>query len=145
MASVAPRLGLLVDRLPISEGLIALAMVVAMLYAWAAESLGGMAAITGAFLAGLLFGRTPLRRLIEPKMHAIAYGLFVPVFFVSIGLEANAGAMGVQGFPLTLLIVAVAVLGNVIGSGLGGLIRGDVPTRLTAPGCRHDARAGRSG
>jgi len=119
-----PRLGLLVDRLPISEGIMAFAIVITLLYAWTAEEVGGMAAITGAFLAGLLFGRTPLRHLIQPKMHTVAYGLLVPIFFVSIGLEANVRAVGLHGIPLTLLIVAVAIVSKVTGCGLGGLLGG---------------------
>jgi Kef-type K+ transport system membrane component KefB len=116
---ILPRLGALVERLPISEGVMALALAVTFLYAWAAEALGGMAAITGAFIAGLIFGRTPLREEIEHGMHTLAYAWLVPVFFVSIGLETNARALGVSGIPFALIMVVVAVLSKVIGCGLG--------------------------
>ena len=45
-----PRLAAVINRLPISQGVMALVIVVTLLYAWAAEALGGVAAITGAFL-----------------------------------------------------------------------------------------------
>jgi Kef-type K+ transport system membrane component KefB len=121
---IIPRLGSLVDRLPISEGVMALAIVVTLLYAWTAETLGGMAAITGAFLAGLLFARTPLRHHIEAGMHTLAYSWLVPVFFVSIGLEANARALGLDGLPFALVIVGVAVISKVLGGGIGAWLGG---------------------
>ena len=87
-----------------------LAIVVILLYAWTAEFLGGVASITGAFLAGLIFARTPLRHQIETGMHTLAYSWLVPIFFVSIGLEANARALGLDGLPFALVIVVVAVI-----------------------------------
>jgi Kef-type K+ transport system membrane component KefB len=123
-ARIIPRLGSLVDRLPISEGVMALAIVVTLLYAWAAEILGGVAAITGAFLAGLLFAQTHLRHHIEVGMHTLAYSWLVPIFFVSIGLETNARALGLEDLPFALLVVVVAVLSKVIGSGLGAWLGG---------------------
>jgi len=119
-----PRLGSLIDQLPISEGVMALVIVVTLLYAWAAEALGGVAAITGAFLAGLLFARTPLRHHIETRMHTLAYAWLVPVFFVSIGLESNALALGLAGLPFALLIIVVAVLSKVLGCGIGARLGG---------------------
>jgi Kef-type K+ transport system membrane component KefB len=123
-ARIIPGLGSLVDRLPISEGVMALAIAVTLLYAWAAEALGGVAAITGAFMAGLLFGRTALRPHIEAGMHTLAYSWLVPVFFVSIGLEANVRALGLGGLPFALLIVVVAAVSKVLGCGLGARLGG---------------------
>ena len=121
---IIPRLGSMVAQLPISEGVMALAIVVTLLYAWTAEALGGMAAITGAFLAGLLFARTPLRHHIEAGMHTLAYSWLVPVFFVSIGLEANARALGLEGLPFALIIIGIAVLSKVLGCGIGARLGG---------------------
>jgi Kef-type K+ transport system membrane component KefB len=123
-ARIIPRLSSLVDQLPISEDVMALVIVITMLYAWAAEALGGMAAITGAFLAGLFFARTPLRPSIEEKMHTLTYSWLVPIFFVSIGLETNALALGLEGLPFALIIVLVAMLSKVIGGGAGARLGG---------------------
>ncbi|HEY63002.1 MAG TPA: cation:proton antiporter [Caldilineae bacterium] len=119
-----PRLGFLVSRLPISEGVMALATVTILLYAWTAEALGGVAAITGAFLAGLIFAQTPLRQQIETGFHGMAYAWLVPVFFVNIGLEANARALGLNGLLFALIIIVVAVLSKVLGCGIGAWIGG---------------------
>jgi Kef-type K+ transport system membrane component KefB len=114
-----PRLATRIDDLPISQGLLALAFVVALLYGWAAEALGGVAAITGAFLAGILFARTPLRRPIEEGMHSLAYAWLVPVFFVSIGLSVDAKGLGWNDLLLGLVITVVALVSKVVGAGLG--------------------------
>ena len=123
-ARVLPRLTHLIDRLPISEGVMALVLVAMLLLAWAAEFLGGMAAITGAFLGGLFFARTNLRQHIEERVHVLAYSWLVPVFFVSIGLEANAREVGVAGLPFALAIIVVALVSKVLGSGLGARLAG---------------------
>jgi Kef-type K+ transport system membrane component KefB len=124
---VLPRLGALVEQLPISEGVMSLVFVITLLVAWATEALGGMAAITGAFLAGLFFARTLLRHTIELKIHPLTYTWLVPIFFVSIGLEVNARTLGPEGIPFALLIVVVAVLSKVIGSGIGAKLGGFSP------------------
>jgi len=121
---IVPRLGSLVERLPVSEGVMALTIVVILLYAWAAEAPGGMATISGAFLAGLLFGRTPLRPHIKAGMHTLTYAWLAPVFFVSIGLDANARTLGLGSLPFVLLVVVVAVLSKVLGCGIGARLGG---------------------
>lgn len=113
-----------VDDLPISEGVMALAIVAALGLAWASEALGGMASITGAFVAGLLFRDTNYREHIENGMHTIAYALLVPVFFVSIGLEADARAIGVDGIGFAATFVLIAVLTKVVGCGIGARLSG---------------------
>ena len=50
-----PRLARYADRLPINQGLYLFTLIVALVYAWSAEALGGIAAITGAFLAAVSY------------------------------------------------------------------------------------------
>ncbi len=40
----------------------------------------------------LLLGRTEFKHQLEEGFHTLAYAFFVPLFFVSIGLQANARA-----------------------------------------------------
>ncbi|MDX1377447.1 MAG: cation:proton antiporter, partial [Anaerolineales bacterium] len=54
-----------VVQLPISQGLLSVSLVIMFIYGIAAEIFGGMAAITGAFLAGLMLARTPEKERIE--------------------------------------------------------------------------------
>jgi len=113
-----------IARLPISQGALTLALVVMLTYGLAAELLGGMAAITGAFLAGLMTARVPEKERIEGGFHAMAYGLFVPIFFVNIGLTVNVRTLQTEAYWMALVIIVIAVLGKWIGSGLGARMGG---------------------
>jgi Kef-type K+ transport system membrane component KefB len=123
-ANLIPHLPVRVEQLPISEGVMALVVVVLLFFAWAAEAFGGIAAITGAFIAGLAFARSPLHHHILDRMHTLAYAWIVPIFFVNIGLEANARAIGLSGVGFALALIGVAMLSKIIGCGLGGLAGG---------------------
>jgi Kef-type K+ transport system membrane component KefB len=90
----------------------------------AAELIGGMAAITGAFFAGLMFARTQEKHRFEAGFHSLAYGIFVPIFFVSIGLAINLKRVEPGVLWLLLAILAVAVLGKIMGAGLGARLGG---------------------
>lgn len=102
------------DRLAVSQGLLAIVLVVALLYAWAAEFVGGVAAITGSYLAGVLFAQTRFKSAIDAGIHPLTYSMLVPVFFISIGLLANGRALGGQVL-FTGLLVIVAILTKAIG------------------------------
>ncbi|MBL6979972.1 MAG: cation:proton antiporter [Anaerolineales bacterium] len=117
-----PRFARWTERLPISEGVIAFAFTVMIFYAWSAEYLGSLATIIGAFLAGLFFARTPLKAKITQGFSAIAYGVFVPIFFVDVGLEANFRALDRKTLAFLGILLAAAIVSKIIGSGLGGLL-----------------------
>jgi Kef-type K+ transport system membrane component KefB len=119
---VLPRLARFTERLPISEGVIAFAFTVMVFYAWTAEYFGNLATIIGAFLAGLFFSRMPLKAKIEQGFSAIAYGVFVPIFFVDVGLEANFRTLDREGLIFLGVLLTTAILSKIIGSGLGGLL-----------------------
>ncbi|KPJ64535.1 hypothetical protein AMK68_01385 [candidate division KD3-62 bacterium DG_56] len=69
----------------------------------------GLAAIIGAFLAGMVFAesdrRARLDRAIEPL-----YDLFVPFFFVMIGVRVAPGAVNASILVLALVITVAAIL-----------------------------------
>jgi Kef-type K+ transport system membrane component KefB len=103
--------------LAVSQGLLAVVLVVALLYAWAAEFVGGVAAITGSYLAGVLFAQTRFKSAIDHGIHPLTYSMLVPVFFISIGLLANGRALGDQ-LLFTVLLVTVAVVTKAVGCGV---------------------------
>jgi Kef-type K+ transport system membrane component KefB len=118
------RLAEWIVRQPISEGLAALVLVTALAFAWSAEVVGGLAAITGAFIAGVGFGRSRLREEIERNMHTITYAFLVPIFFVSIGLKTNALLLAGPDVAFALALVVIAMVSKVIGGGLGARLGG---------------------
>lgn len=116
---VLPKLVRVTSKLPISQGVLSLAMIILLFYSVAAEVVGGMAAITGSFLAGLMFARCAEKEQLMKGVSALAYGLFVPIFFVSIGLAVNIRDMESKTLLLTGVIILVAIASKFFGSGLG--------------------------
>ncbi|RJP50959.1 MAG: cation:proton antiporter, partial [Anaerolineaceae bacterium] len=92
-----------VSKLQISQGLLVATLALMLVYSIASEYFGGLAAITGAFIAGLMLARTPEKERIETGVHSLAYGLFVPVFFVNIGLSINLRTFPMQALLFTLV------------------------------------------
>jgi Kef-type K+ transport system membrane component KefB len=110
-------------RLAVSQGLLAIVLVIALLYAWAAEFIGGIAAITGSYLAGVLFAQTRVKSQIDAGIHPLTYSMLVPVFFISIGLVANGRVLGGQA-SFTVLLVLVAIVTKAAGCGLFARLSG---------------------
>lgn len=121
---ILPRLTTWVDRLPISQGTLAFVLVATLVFGWAAEAIGGIAAITGAFLVGLFLSRTPHRHQLEVGISSMAYGFFVPIFFVSIGLAVNLRAITGSAWLFAIVISIVAILSKILGSGGGARVSG---------------------
>ncbi len=114
-----PRIATWAHNQPVSEGLTALVLIAAMLFALSAELIGGLAAITGAFIAGVGLSRSQLREEIERGLRPITYGFLVPIFFVSIGLRADLRALSADLLPFAVVIVVVAIVTKIVGCGLG--------------------------
>ena len=104
-------------RLPVTQALLSAALVIALIYAWAAEYAGGVAAITGAYVAGVLLAQTPFKHQIDAGIHPLTYSIFVPLFFIGIGLQANGRQLG-ESVAFTAALVIVAIVSKAIGSGL---------------------------
>jgi len=96
------------------ETQLSLVLAVALVYAWAALRLGGVAEVTGAYMAGLLVARTDLWHQVGHGLNWVAYSLFVPLFFVGIGLEADFGSLRADPW-LVVSLLGVAASGKVMG------------------------------
>jgi len=105
------------SALGVSQAVLAAALVVMFVYAWAAEYVGSIAAITGAYLAGVLIGQTDFKRDVDAGIHPLTYSMFVPLFFISIGLQANGRELGPR-VMFTIVLVIVAIVAKAIGCGV---------------------------
>jgi Kef-type K+ transport system membrane component KefB len=102
---------------------VAAALSIAFVLAFSAEWLGGMAAITGSYLAGLFVAGTSSHERVIDELRAMTNSFFGPLFLVSIGLEVNAWQSGGRlGFFLVLLLIAIA--GKIVGCGMGASLAG---------------------
>lgn len=117
-----PFLMKLMSNIKVSEGVMSGALLLCFGYSYFAEFMG-VAGIIGAFAAGLALSRTTHRPIIEQKVEPIAYTLFVPVFFVSIGLNISFDGLGSQALFIVLLTL-VAVITKMVGGGIGARLTG---------------------
>lgn len=98
--------------------LLTFALAGALILAFAAEE-AGIAAITGAYLCGLLLSRLEHKEFLERSVKAISGGFLAPVFFASIGLQTKLDALNGTVILMSVVMFVVAVLGKVIGCGIG--------------------------
>lgn len=106
------------------EASLALVFSLLLVYAWAAEELGSVATITGAYLLGVIFARHVAHdHIVHTGMSSIGYGFFIPFFFVNIGLQAELSGLVQASFFVALLSI-FAVLSKIIGSVGGALLGG---------------------
>lgn len=108
--------------LKVTESVISAALIVCFSFAYYAELLG-IAGIIGAFAAGIAISQTVYKEEVEHKLEPIAYAIFVPIFFVSIGMEVTFTGIGNQLWFILLLTV-IAVVTKMVGSGLGARMTG---------------------
>ena len=79
----------------------------------------GLAAIIGAFLAGMMIAETKEQHPIEDEV-APLYAFFPPFFFAFIGLEVDLGELAdAETLGLLALVTAVAALTKLAGAWLG--------------------------
>jgi len=98
------------------------ALILCFLLAFIAEEFG-VAAIIGAYFTGVVFSTTPFASRVEKDISSIAYTVFIPIFFISIGLKVSFEGVGEIIVP-ALAIIGVAVFGKILGSGIGAKISG---------------------
>jgi Kef-type K+ transport system membrane component KefB len=71
-----------------------------------------------------MMARSGERERVEHGVHALAYGLFVPVFFINIGLSVNARELQAEMIMFALVITLVAIIGKWLGAGIGARLGG---------------------
>lgn len=82
-----------------------------------------MSNVLGAYFAGLAISETKFKEKLSLKIEPIGYAVFIPVFFVSIGLSISFKGMQNDILFIVLLII-IAILGKQIGCGFGAKMFG---------------------
>ena len=123
---VMPRIVEHHTRLESDDTRVALALGMALLFAWTAFKLGGLADVTGAFLAGVMLSRTDLGRTIFKPVSQLGYSLFIPIFFVFIGSYVTSDDL-LTAPLLSLAVVAAAIATKLLGCGATALFCKESP------------------
>lgn len=111
------------SRLKVTESLLSGALVACFAMAYVGEHYFGIATIIGAFFMGIAIGRTEFKETVEHKVEPLASSLFVPFFFVSIGLSVTFDGI-MDNIWFLVIFSIVAILSKLVGSGLGAKLAG---------------------
>ena len=116
---------------------------VALIFAYCTERFFGIADITGAYIAGVIFCNLNDASYMEQKIDVNSYMFFSPIFFASIGLKTNLSGLSMELLWFSIAFVLVGCLTKIVGCsgaslglgynrkeslqiGLGMMVRGEV-------------------
>lgn len=94
------------------------AFVMCFLYAYFAEEFFDIAAITGAYMAGLMLSGLEDTPFVDRKVIVSGYMIFTPMFFAHIGLSADFSEFRLSGLLFALVFVVLGIAGKIFGCGL---------------------------
>jgi len=108
--------------LKVTETVISAALIICFAFAYLAE-FTGVAAIIGAYIAGIGVSFTNYKHEVFEKVETISYSIFVPVFFASIGVTVEL--IGIKGnIGLIIALSVVAILTKLVGAAVGAKLAG---------------------
>ena len=86
----------------------------------------GLHPIIAGFFTGLVLSESITSELLIEKLRTISYGIFIPVFFVVIGLETDVGVFLAGGSVLGLIaaVIGGSILAKLSSGYLGGRLAG---------------------
>lgn len=122
---IAPILMHFSEKLLIPTNRTISAMIICLLMAYIAETVGLSGAI-GAFFAGIAVGQTNSKKVVVMYIEPIGNAIFIPVFFVNIGLGisfSNSLTSLIFIITMTLLAILTKWFGGYLGSILSGFTK----------------------
>lgn len=149
---IAPYFMKLAEKIEVDYAVVIGSLVLALSMAWAADFVG-LSAVVGAFFGGLAIRQTPQYKEVQSSVSAIGYSIFIPVFFVNIGLSMTfASFIKDIWFIIVMTILAVVSKfwagkysselfgftkneGNIVGAGM--VSRGEVALIVAQIGITH--------
>ena len=91
----APYLMRLSKKLLAESSVIIVSLILCLSMSYLADFIG-LSSVIGAFFTGVAIGQTKVWKEVQYNVEAIGYAVFIPVFFVSIGLEISFNGIGNQ-------------------------------------------------
>lgn len=119
---LAPYLMQLSEKLLTIAAPTVMSMVICMSMAAAAD-LVGLSGAVGAFFAGIAVAHTKERKTVDQSVEPIGYAIFIPLFFVSVGLNMNFAHLN-QSLLFVVVMTVLACITKLLGCGLGAALNG---------------------
>ncbi len=82
----------------------------------------GLHPIIAGFFSGLILSDSLTSEILRNKLHTIGYGIFIPIFFISIGITTDFSA--VVGSFIAIGLVTAIVFGSIISKFVSGYVAG---------------------
>ncbi len=116
------------EKIHLPKAFLSYSIAIFLFYVYIAEQFD-IAGIIGAFVAGILIGKSFKSRHLIDDIETVGYGFFIPLFFVWVGAvlitDLYKNPQAFQGIlPFVLVVLVAAVLGKILGCGLGARITG---------------------
>jgi len=111
-----------VVRIGFTDSTVTLSMAALFLFAYLAEHMN-LASILGAYLLGLALSETEFRKPIFEHSRVIAHSVFVPLFFVDVGMNIPIKDLSSAGV-FAVMFSLVAIASKIVGCGLGAILGG---------------------
>ena len=86
-------------------------------FAYYGEKFFGIAAITGAYMAGLMLSGLDDTSFVDRKVVVSGYMIFTPIFFAYIGISADFSSFSLSGLLFALVFVVLGIVGKILGCG----------------------------
>lgn len=109
-------------KIHIEDYIITYGIIFCFMMSFLSEELG-VAAITGAYFAGVVFSMTTHRHKLSHDIQKISYAMFTPIFFASIGLGVDLGSAA-KGLGIGVMMIVLGFIGKILGCGAGAKISG---------------------
>jgi Kef-type K+ transport system membrane component KefB len=93
------------------------AMAFCFFLSYCAETYFGIADITGAYAAGIIFCELKSASYIEEKIEVCLYMFFGPVFFASVGLKSDLRGISLGLFGFIAVLTLAALIAKIVGCG----------------------------
>ncbi|VDG33424.1 Na(+)/H(+) antiporter [Lactobacillus plantarum JDM1] [Lactiplantibacillus mudanjiangensis] len=119
---IVPRLMKIGDALLVPTSVTLMSLVICFGLAYFADFIG-LSAVIGAFFAGIAVGQTDYRQVIDAHIQPIGNAVFIPVFFVSIGLNMSFKGF-LADFWFIVVITVAAIVTKLLGAGIGAKLAG---------------------
>ncbi|MDZ7744788.1 MAG: cation:proton antiporter [Candidatus Saccharibacteria bacterium] len=86
----------------------------------------GLHAIIAGFFGGMILSHAMDSAIIKAKLHAISYGFFVPIFFVSVGANTDLSVFteGLRPLIITFVVVVALVISKFFSGWIGARLSG---------------------
>ncbi|MBP5304003.1 MAG: cation:proton antiporter [Clostridia bacterium] len=110
------------------------------LFAFYAEEYFGVAAITGAYMAGLMLSGLNDTAFMDRKALVSGYMIFTPIFFAYIGISADFSQFNAHILLFALLFIVLGIVAKIGGCGLSAKMCGYSLKESTIIGCGMIAR-----